>query len=244
MVPEALRITAEHMAHAKLTLNQSKTEMATRGHPHPQHTELYTNNFSIMGAAPPAVIAAAQHGDLPDAATGTPIEPQPQDHTLLQTQSLALTRITDLYQAAHIDAQIALALIRNLTNNIPVYRARTNLLPTTSTDTWDSNLYTAIGVIVGHDLSAAQRVQIHLPVALGGLGLQDLTLRSACAYLSAWSSYTQQATSKHICGDDHFRRTHPEATHDIQAAYNRIKHHLPDDYPEPTWTTWRNDPHS
>ena len=60
------------MQEAKLTLNETKTEMTTKGAPRPQLTHLYTHDFNIMGAAPQAITAAIQNGDLPDDTAGTP----------------------------------------------------------------------------------------------------------------------------------------------------------------------------
>ena len=238
----ALTIVEKEVYKAKLTLNTSKTEMTTTGTPHPGFQHRYTKTFTIMGLTPTEIKQAAEDEHIPAESNGTPLEDITPHEALLVTQTHALTKLMYMASHEHINTQTALTILRNINNHLPIYRARSHLIPTTITEAWDHNTTITLNSLLKTTLTTTQLTQTRLPLHLGGLGLMEFTNRSAAAYLGSWQSFATKST--HNYTDTTFQHHYPHAANHINDAYQRIKHHLlPPDHPKPTWTRWTTNAH-
>jgi hypothetical protein len=237
----ALTIVEQEVYKAKLTLNTSKTEMTTTGTPHPGFANRYTKTFTIMGLTPTEIKQAAEDEHIPAESNGTPLEDITPHEALLITQTHALTKLMHMASHSHINTQTALTLLRNINNHLPIYRARSHLIPTNITEAWDHNTITTVNSLLQTTLTRTQVIQTRLPINLGGLGLMEFTNRSAAAYLGSWQSFATK--SSHNYTDTTFQHYYPHATNHINDAFQRIKHLLPPDHPKPTWTRWTTNAH-
>ena len=133
-----------------------------------------------------------------------------------------------------------------MANHIPIYQARAHLLPITLTTIWDTNIQKAVAYLTRttHPFTEATAKQIHLPLRLGGLGIAELTNRSATAYVGSWSKHTFEHNPHHITSDTQFCHKYPEIQISLTSALSRIQHTLPADHPPANWNTWQTDQHS
>lgn len=78
-------------------------------------------------------------------------------------------------------------LLRNFHNNVPVHRLRANTIDDATAATWDDTLRQAVAHLTATPNDETATRLIHLPLAMGGLGLYDMTQRRHALYLSAWA---------------------------------------------------------
>ncbi len=146
-----------------------------------------------------------------------------------------------MHTHGHIETQTALTILRNIDNHMPIYRARSHLRPVTITKAWDHNTAMTIDYLLQTTLTPAQRLQTQLPIHLGGLGILELTHRSAAAYLGSWQSFATKSSNNYT--DTTFKHHYPQAMSHVEEAHQRIKDYLPPGHPAPTWTQWTTNPH-
>jgi hypothetical protein len=237
----ALTTVEAEVKNAQLILNNTKTEMSSTGPPHPDYAASYTKTFTIMGTTPTELKAAAEDDQVPLETLGTPLDDITPHDTLLITQAHALTKLTAMHSQQNIDTQTAMTILRNINNHIPIYRARSHLLPIHVTQAWDHNTAMTIEYLLQTKLTPQQHLQTQLPIHLGGMGMLELTHRSAAAFLGSWQSFATKSSNNYT--DATFKHHFPQATTHIEEAHQRIHRFLPPGHPTPTWTHWTTNAH-
>jgi len=127
---------------AQLTINHTKTQYTTKGAPHPDIQNRYTNHFQILGSTPTHINNAIDNHDLPESHAGTTLTANNHDIHLLTAQSHFYSKLTNYHDEKLLSTPHTFQLLRNYNNNTPIYQGRSHHLHANLTTAWDTNTHT------------------------------------------------------------------------------------------------------
>ena len=184
--PAALEAAQQQLQHIGLQLNASKTELTSRGPPHPLLAHHYKDNLQVMG------VTHALFKSLEDNLTddqllpGTPLQPDDNTDSILLAQARFCNALLRLHNKELLKPATTMTLLRNFHNNVPVHRIRAAKTSDEVARTWDELLHHTVCTILNTPSTTTLGRTIHLPTNLGGLGIHDLNLRRHVAHYTAW----------------------------------------------------------